>query len=237
MCRIGALKQTFRIQLHVLPHAFMLTTTVTSNSALAGVNEMKAVDQHPITQAAITDLPAHIANLQNRLRHVDLWSGRRRYMYLGLHPAKPCPHIARWCGICGGDILDNDNDNVHANCRTILRDAMLEAEAKCFPQDAVTKRGQKRESEADHDLRTSGPPKKMYKLKVVPPPLPPPYDEPDSDSETDPDMPALEDCGPPTPPAQRRTAQTDWAVRLGDMSDDDDIEMADIINYSGRLGE
>ena len=146
----------------------MLTTTVTSNSALAGVNETKAVDQHPITQAAIKDLPAHIANLPNRLRpqncpwHGDMWSGRRRYMYLGLHQAKPSPHIAMWCGICGEDILDNGNDNVHANCRT-TRDAMLEAEAKCFPQDAVTKRGQKRESEADHDLRTSGPPKKCTK--------------------------------------------------------------------------
>ena len=108
--------------------------------------------------------------------------------------------------------MDNDNDNVHANCCTIWRDALLEAKATLFPQDAVTTRGSKREREANHD-------------------------EPDSDSETDPDMPALEDCGPPTPPAQRRTAQADWAVRLGDMSDDDDIEMADIINYSGRLGE
>ena len=73
----------------------------------------------------------------------------------------------------------------------------------------------------------------MYKVKVVPPPLPPPYDEPDSDSETDySDMPALV---PPTPPAQRRTALADWAVRLGDMSDDDDMEIEDILYKAWRM--
>ena len=53
----------------------MLTTTVTSNSALAGVNEMKAVDQHQVTQAARNPqqlnrsgpTPAQIANLHKRL--------------------------------------------------------------------------------------------------------------------------------------------------------------------------
>ena len=121
------------------------------------------------------------------------------------------------CGVCGEYILHTGNGKVHENCRT--QAAVLgEGEAKRFLHDAVAKRGQKREGEVDYD--TAPPPSpKLQKLKAEPPHLPPPHDQPGSD--TDPDMPAL---GPPTP---RSTALAERADVLADILTDPDIEKVD----------
>ena len=213
----------------------MLTTTVTSNSALAGVNEMKAWGPTDSALAAVkwcrcpnsTTTPTDSALAETNPKRV---SGRgvtqKVYCVICGHRLFPivadktctmhqnCATLKKGkvyrCGMCGEYILHTGNDKVHENCRT-LRAAMGEGEAKRFLHDAVAKRGQKREGEDDYDTT-----RKLCKAKAEP------HDQPGSD--TDPAMPSL---SPPTLPSTALAERTD---ALADMLTDPDKKSVDYRN-------